>query len=159
MNQPMHSFDPRRGGWIPWAFAGMMTLVVAVNGGLIYAALSTFTGTTTGHSYDQGRAYNHVIAEARRQAALGWAARVALAESRLSVVVIDRDGLPVPGHLDGLMQRPLDGRTVPLSFAARAAGRWSADVSLPARGQWEARLTLTDTAGHRLDIRERVIAP
>lgn len=155
----MRPFDPARGKWIPWIFAGMMTLVVAVNGGLIFAALSTFTGVTTGHAYDRGRVYNHVIEEAARQAALGWTGHVALGAGRLSVVVTDREGLPVPGHLDGMLQRPLDGRELPLSFAAAAPGRWSAAVIPPAPGQWEARLTLIDSAGRHLDIRERVIAP
>ncbi|PZW43051.1 nitrogen fixation protein FixH [Humitalea rosea] len=155
----MRPFDPARGKWIPWIFAGMMTLVVAVNGGLIFAALSTFTGVTTGRAYDQGRVYNHVIEEATRQAALGWTAHVALAAGRLSVVVTDREGLPVAGHMDGLLQRPLDGRELPLSFAAPAPGRWSAEAVPPAAGQWEARLTLTGPAGRHLDIRERIIAP
>ncbi|MCZ8150271.1 MAG: FixH family protein, partial [Roseomonas sp.] len=59
-------FDPNRSRWIPWAFVGGMTVVVLVNLVLVYAALSTFTGVTTGRSYDRGRAYNLVLEEAAR---------------------------------------------------------------------------------------------
>lgn len=158
MSVSLPAFDPARGRWIPWVFAGMMLIVVVVNGVLIYSAIHSFTGTTTGHAYDRGRAYNHVIAEAERQAALGWVPRVGLVGGRLEVAVVDRDGGPVPGRLEGLLHRPLDGRAVPLEFTT-AAGGWSAAAVPPAAGQWEARLTLTDAAGRHLDIRQRVIAP
>ncbi len=152
-------YDPSRGRWYPWIFVGMMAVVIAVNGVLIYSAISTFTGTTTARSYDRGRAYNAVIAEAERQAALGWTGQVSLVAGRLSVTVADRESLPVPGHLDGLLQRPLDGRTLPVTFTATAPGRWVAEVVPPSPGQWEARLTLTGPDGAVFDIRQRVIAP
>ncbi len=153
------SFDPARGRWIPWVFVGMMLLVVGVNAVLITSAVRSFTGTTTGRAYDRGRAYNHILAEAERQAALGWQARVALAEGALSVAVADREGAPVGGLLTGLLLRPLDGRTVPLEFAGAGPGQWVAAALPPAAGQWEARLSLRDAAGRHLDIRQRVIAP
>lgn len=159
MSIALRPFDPTRGRWIPWVFVGMMVIVVAVNGVLIFSAIHSFTGTTTGAAYDRGRAYNQVIAEAERQAALGWTGRASLAAGRLDVAVTDRDGNAVPGRLRGLLHRPLDGRDVPLEFTAGAAGRWSAPATPPAAGQWEARLTLTDAAGRHLDIRQRVIAP
>lgn len=152
-------FDPRRGRWIPYVFVGLMLLVVAVNGGLVLAALSTFAGTTTTGAYDRGRAYNAVLAEAERQAALGWAARVTLAGGRLDVVVTDRQGAPVPGALQGIMLRPLQGLTMPLELVEQAPGRWSALARHLAAGQWEARLTLTGPDGRHLDIRQRVLAP
>jgi nitrogen fixation protein FixH len=155
----IRTFDPARGRWIPWVFAGMMLLVIAVNGVLITAAVGSLTGTTTGRSYDKGRAYNHILAEAERQAALGWSARVALGAGELAVAVTDREGRPVEGRLEGLLLRPLDGRTVPLAFAAAGPGQWSAPALPPAAGQWEARLTLRDAGGRHLDIRQRVIAP
>ncbi len=159
MSSLVRPHDPRRGRWIPWVFVGMMGIVVAVNGGLIFSALSTFTGTTTGHAYDRGRAYNQVIAEAERQAALGWSAGVTLSAGRLAVVAADRAGLPVAGRLTGELRRPLDGRTVPLEFAASAPGHWNAEAVPPAAGQWEARLTLTGPGGQHFDIRQRVLVP
>lgn len=152
-------FDPRRGRWIPWVFVGGMLLVVLVNGGLIFASLSTFTGVTVGQSYDRGLTYNHVVEESRRQQALGWQAQLGLHNELLSVVVVDRAGQPVSGLLDGLLQRPLDGSQVPLSFRQVGAGHFEAAAAPPRPGQWEARLVLHGSGGESFDIRQRLIAP
>jgi nitrogen fixation protein FixH len=152
-------YDPRRSRWIPWAFVGAFAVIIAVNLVLVYAALSTFTGVTTGRSYDRGRAYNAVLAEAARQDALGWRARVALDAGFVAVRVADREELPVGGRIEGVLQRPLEGREVPLDFAAAGPGRFIAPAGDLARGQWEARLTLTGERGERFDIRERVFVP
>jgi len=150
--------EPRRSAWIPWVFVGGMLLVVAVNGVLVFAAVETFTGVTTGHAYDRGRAYNHVLAEAARQDALRWTPEVALAGSTLRIAVRDADGLPVEGRLDGVLRRPVEGTEITLAPAATAPGHWAETVELRA-GQWEARLRLTGADGRHLDIRQRVIAP
>lgn len=150
--------DPRRSRWIPWVFVGGMLLVLVVNIGLVWSALSTFTGVTVGRAYDKGRAYNHVLQEAARQDALGWQARVALAPGVLRISVADRAAAPVVGDLEGLLRRPLEGTDVPLAWRATAPGTWEA--TLPAElphGQWEVRASLTDAEGHRLDIRERIV--
>jgi nitrogen fixation protein FixH len=152
----MSATQPRRSGWIPWVFVGGMLLVVAVNGGLIYAAISTFTGVAVSRPYERGRQYNQVLDEAARQAALGWQAQVVLEADALRVDMRDRDGLPLPGRLDGVLQRPIEGTTLPLEFAAVGPGVFAAPVR-PKPGQWEARLRLTGPGGH-LDIRQRVIA-
>jgi nitrogen fixation protein FixH len=149
-------FDPRRSRWIPWAFVGAFGVIIAVNLVLVYAALTTFTGVTTGHAYDRGRAYNAVIEEAARQDALGWTARVTLDGKAVSVAVTDREGLPVGGRLEGVLLRPLEGAELALDFAAAGPGRFLALTDLPGQGQWEARLTLRGERGERFDIRQRV---
>lgn len=150
-------FDPQRSTWIPWVFVGGMALVVLVNLVLVYAALSTFTGVTTGQSYDRGRSYNQVLAEAARQDALGWAAQITLDGRVLTVTVRDRDGLPLGGRIEGVLLRPLEGAELWLDFAAAGPGRFIAFADLPAAGQWEARLTLTGERDQRLDIRQRLV--
>lgn len=150
--------EPRRSAWIPWVFVGGLLLVVAVNAVLIVTAISSFTGLTTGHAYDKGRAYNHVLAEAARQDALGWSSHVTLAEGLLRVVVRDRAGNPVAGRLEGVLRRPIEGTEQPFDAASATPGEWLAPVALRA-GQWEARLRLTAADGSHLDIRQRVIAP
>jgi nitrogen fixation protein FixH len=152
-------FDPRRSRWIPWAFVGAFAVIIAVNLVLVVAAVTTFPGLTTSRSYDRGRAYNQVLAEAARQDALGWAARVVLDGNLLTVAVTDRAGLPVAGRLEGVLMRPLEGTQLPLDFAATGPGRYLAHAALPATGQWEARLTLQGAEGERLDIRQRIVAP
>lgn len=151
--------DPRRGRWIPWAFAGGMGLVVLVNLVLVYYAVSTFTGVTVPRAYERGRGYDQVLAEAARQDALGWRAAVTLAGGALTVTATDREGRAVPGRVEGVLLRPLAGVEIPLAFAPRGAGRWSAEALPPQRGQWEARLTLFGPDETPFDIRARVIAP
>ncbi|RAI59893.1 FixH family protein [Roseicella frigidaeris] len=153
-----HLASPRRSGWIPWVFVGGLLLVVAVNGGLIYFAVSTFTGVTVGKSYDKGRAYNHVLEEAARQDALGWQPVVRLAGEWLQVAVTGPDGRPVAGRLEGVMRRPIEGTEIEIALEPVAPGRWRAPVELRP-GQWEARLRLTAPDGRHRDIRERVLAP
>jgi nitrogen fixation protein FixH len=150
--------QPRRSAWIPWVFVGGLLLVVAVNAVLIVTAVGTFTGVTAGKSYDRGRAYNHVLAEAARQDALGWTAEVTLAGGVLRVTARDRAGEPVAGRLEGVLRRPVEGTELPFAPAAAAPGAWQAPVALRA-GQWEARLRLTAADGGHIDIRQRVIAP
>lgn len=150
--------DPTRSRWIPWAFVGGMMLVVVVNAVMVWFALSTFTGVSTPRAYDRGRTYNDVLAEAARQDALGWQARVTLAGGIVTVDIRDPQNAPVHGELLGALHRPLNREAVPLHFREVGPGRFTAEVvNLPA-GQWEARLTLNGAAG-RLDIRRRVIAP
>lgn len=150
-------FDPNRSRWIPWAFVGAFVVIIAVNMVLVYAALSTFTGVTTGRSYDRGRAYNQVLAEAARQDALGWTTAVALEGKVLTVTAKDREGLPIGGRVEGVLHRPLEGAELRLDFAAAGPGRFIAFAELPAAGQWDARLTLLGERGERLDIRQRLL--
>jgi nitrogen fixation protein FixH len=156
--RPGADFDPRRSRWIPWAFVGAFVVIIAVNLVLVVASVSTFTGLTTAHSYDRGRAYNAVLAEAARQDALGWTAQIALEGEALAVAVADREGLPVGGRLEGVLLRPLEGTQLALDFAAAGSGRFLAHAVLPAAGQWEARLTLHGVDGVRFDIRQRIFA-
>lgn len=153
---PAADFDPKRSNWIPWAFVGAFVVIIAVNLVLVYAALSTFTGVTTGRSYDRGRTYNQVLAEAARQDALGWATQVTLDGKVLTVTAADREGLPLGGRVEGVLLRPLEGAELRLDFAAAGPGRFIAFAELPASGQWDARLTLTGERGERLDIRQRL---
>jgi nitrogen fixation protein FixH len=158
----IQSFDdlrPRRSLWIPWIFVGGMFLVVVVNGGLIFAALSTFTGVTVGRSFDRGRTYNHVLQAAARQEALGWQAAVRWDEGLLHVSMRNREGLPVDGEWDGVLLRPLQGLEHPLDFraAGRATSLAEAQPELP--GLWEARLRFLGRSGETFEVRRRIIVP
>jgi nitrogen fixation protein FixH len=133
--------------------------VVLVNLVLVYYAVSTFTGVTVQRAYERGRGYDTVLAEAARQDALGWRAEVTLTAGALAVAATDRDGRAIAGRLEGVLLRPLDGTELPLAFAPRGAGRWTAEALPPQRGQWEARLTLFGPNETPFDIRARVIAP
>jgi nitrogen fixation protein FixH len=150
--------EPRRSAWIPWVFVGGMLLVVAVNGVLVYSALTTFSGVTTPKAYERGRLYNEVIAEAARQEALGWQVRAELRDGMLRVAATDREGLPLGGRVAGTLLRPLDGEQLALDFAAAAPGLWIAAAPALRPGQWEARLRVSRGAD-RTDAAIRLRAP
>lgn len=137
----------RRALWIPAIFVGLMLLVVAVNGTLIYFATHTFSGLDTDHAYQEGLDYNTTIAAAAASAALGWKADVAVQPTaqgdRLTLRLTDKSGRPVAGlKVTAHLVRPVStafDRVVEL-LPASAAGQYQADVALPARGKWEIRL-------------------
>lgn len=151
--------DPRRGRWIPWVFVGAFLVVVSVNAVLIWASVSTFTGVTIGRAYERGRGYDEVLAEAARQDSLGWRTELRLEGAVLRVTAHDRDGQPLPGRMEGVLRRPLEGVDLPLEFRATATGAWSAETAAAQRGQWEARLTLWGPGAEPLDIRQRLLVP
>src|SRR5262249_55665126 len=85
--QAMTAFSPARlsdrsarsGRHYPWLIVAGMALVVAVNGVLIYFAVSSFTGLATDDPYDKGLAFNQAAAAATAEAARGWQVDVAAA--------------------------------------------------------------------------------
>ncbi len=145
---PANSAPQRRALWIPATFVGLMLLVVAVNGTLIYFATDTFSGLDTDHAYQEGLDYNKTLAAAAASAALGWQAGITVTPTgpadRLSLQLTDRNGQPV----EGLQVSAKLVRTVSTAFdqsltllpVAGAPGLYQADVTLPARGNWELRL-------------------
>jgi len=149
-----------RSRWIPWVFVGGFGVVIAVNAVLITAAVSTFTGTTTGGAYDRGRAYGEVLAEAERQRALGWRGTVSRRDGAVSVDLRQADGAPLPADaiVSGRLQRPLERAALPLEFLPSAPGGWRAAAEVPAPGIWEAVLTVT-RGGDRFELRERLTFP
>jgi nitrogen fixation protein FixH len=154
-------YDPRRSRWIPWAIAGAMLTVVAVNAVLITAAVSTFTGTTQRQTYATGRTFNHVLEEAARQRAMGWTANLRREGGQILLDARGRDGAPLPTGTapSAVLHRPVEGTERSLVFTPHGPGRWSAPAQVPAPGQWEARLTLTAPSGEHWDMRERLILP
>lgn len=161
----MASAPERRSAWIPWVFVAGMALVVVVNGVMVYFALSTFTGTTVDRAYERGRLYNQVLAEAERQAALGWRFELRWAPAtephagRLVISATDRSGAPLEGlAIAGKVVRPL-GRPepIPLAFAQAGSGRYVVPVMLDGAGQWEVRLAARRGADGPVELRERII--
>ncbi|MBP0447135.1 FixH family protein [Roseomonas sp. SSH11] len=152
--------SPRRGRWIPWAFVGAFAVVIGVNGVLITAAISTYSGTTTAGSYDRGRSYGAVLAEAARQQALGWQGRITREGGAVRLSLHQADGIPLPADavVNGTLQRPLERASVPLDFTPAAPGSWRAAAGIPAPGAWEAVLTVT-RGTDRLELRERLVFP
>ncbi|WP_083859421.1 FixH family protein [Oceanibaculum indicum] len=141
--------EHRRGRWYPWLFVGFFAVVFAVNAIMIGIALSTWTGLETRDHYRKGLAYNDVIDRQAAQQARGWQVSLgwtALEATRgeLKVTLQDGSGNPINGA--GVvveLRRPTDAgldRLVPL--VARGDGFYAARETLPAAGNWNARLVI-----------------
>jgi nitrogen fixation protein FixH len=139
--------DPRRSRWIPWAFVGFFVVVFAVNGAMVWFALSSWTGLEADDSYERGLVYNRAIEAEKEQAALGWRSdfRFAQTGARRGTLELDltgRDGDRLQGaKADARLVRPTrEGYDFDLALAEREPGRYLADLELPLPGQWEVRL-------------------
>ena len=133
--------------WIPWAFAGALGIVVAVNGALAYFAVSSSTGLVTEHPYESGTRYNRVLDAARAQDALGWQATLAFAgdghaQGEVAVAIADRAGEPLSGlDVSALVSRPVEPLPdTPLQLAEAGGGHYRGHVALPRAGQWEVHV-------------------
>ncbi|MEM7021899.1 MAG: FixH family protein [Pseudomonadota bacterium] len=148
--------------WIPWLFAGLFMIVLAVNGSMIFVAFTTFPGLETTNAYQRGLAYNQQIAAVDEQEALGWTVGfdVTQEEGRrvaLRLDLEDRFGNFVRNAVvQGRFMRPTHegvDRTVTLDY--QTGGRYEARVDLPLDGQWDLHLAV-DAAGQTYLISERV---
>ena len=146
--------------WFPWALAGVMLLVFAANGGLIYWALATFPGATNNDGFDESNAYDGVLAKAAQEAALGWSATAEIREGRAVVRLKDAQGRALPAlGLAGTAARPLGPKmTTPLRFTPAADGSYVATMALPQRGQWDLALRAA-SCGQDLHVTRRVVVP
>jgi nitrogen fixation protein FixH len=144
--------------WIPWAFVGFFGVVTAVNAVMIWFAVTTFTGLDRDEPYLRGIDYNAVLAEERRQAALGWTAAVAADRDRLAVDVADRLEQPLEGAVVyAEITRPVDAA---LDFTAElapaGAGHYAAAIDWPVAGRWEILVTV-ERDGHVFQHHRRLV--
>lgn len=145
--------------FFPQAIVAGLGVVVAVNLGMVYAALHSFPGQAGDEDFALSNRYDAVLQHEQREAALGWTVTAQTdATGRPEVVLTERDGAPLHGaSLEGSAERPLGApEQHVLSFREIAAGRYEADAALPAPGQWE--LTLSASRGGRnISATRRVI--
>jgi nitrogen fixation protein FixH len=135
---------PVRGGISGWhVLFGMIAFfltVTAVDGVMIYDALSTFGGDTP-DAYRTGLLYNQRIAEERRQDELGWTESTNFnsATGVFSVTLKDRGGRGVEDlQITATVGRPAtDIADHNLVLAAAGGGAYSAVVPNLAEGTWD----------------------
>jgi nitrogen fixation protein FixH len=139
----------RKSLWIPALMVGLMLLVVAVNGAMIFFAQSTFSGLDTTKAYQEGVEYNTTLKEAAANAALGWSAKTEFTPvtggRHVAVSITDKDGQPVEDlHVIAHLVRPVStAYDQLLTLRHEGHGIYGVDVALPAAGSWELRLSAT----------------
>jgi nitrogen fixation protein FixH len=129
-------------GWhmlaLLFAFFGV---TIAVNLTLAFYANKTWSGLVVANGYVASQQFNELLAESKREQALGWQSSFSLEGGRLEVVLSDKRGAPLPGFdLSVKFARPAhEGQDRTVTLEARGSGRYTADVPL-APGLWTAEM-------------------
>ena len=160
----MNLRSPRQ--WTSWTV--LITLVVffgvifAVNGVMIYAALSTLSGNDTDSAYQAGLQYEQEVAQAEAQDARRWEVDATLTPSsdgeRVDVSARDAAGRPL-GGMDAAVtfERPTDRRLDrSIVLVADAAGRFHGSTELAA-GQWDLVIELKRGGAQMFLSKNRVV--
>ena len=140
-----------RGSWIPWLFVAFFAVVVAVNGAMIWLALSSWTGLAANQPYDQGPAIQPqpgggaAPGGARLAAPARRAAGARRRRARSSCVLLDAAGRPVTDAQVVVGVRAADQRG-PRIFAVvmpeASPGDYRASFELPLIGAWNLHATI-----------------
>lgn len=130
--------------WFPVGLIASMGVVFAVNGYMVYDAVSTFPGAAGTDGFNLSNEYKRVLATAHQQAAVGWQIEASVTATRYPVLLLtDRNGAPLTvAAIDAQAERPVGpADTTVLAFRSVGDGRFQADKSLFS-GQWDIMLTL-----------------
>jgi len=140
---------------------GFFGVTFAVNGALIYAALSTLTGVDTDSAYQAGLKFEQEVAEAAAQDARHWQVDAKLAHSpageRVDLSARDAGGQPLAGMdasviFERQTDRRLDRRVV---LVEDAAGRFHGSAEVAA-GQWDLVIELTHQGEQMFRSKSRI---
>ncbi len=129
--------------WFPAAMIGALLAVVAVNAGMIYAALRSFPGSAGQDGFDLSNGYGRILASEARQTALGWHIAITLDGARPVIRVADRDGAVLSAAtVDAVAERPLGPpRSTAMRWKPLSGGAWRAGEALD-HGQWIVLITV-----------------
>jgi nitrogen fixation protein FixH len=146
----MSAFLARRSHYIPWIFVAGFAVIIAVNGTMIWLALSSFSGLYTTKPREVGLRYNAVIAEQDKRDALGWRIDAswhresAALPGTLVVWVSDASGGPLAGaRMTAELVRPVE-KMPPLGIAMTPVdiGRFEGHTQLPEHGNWDVDIVV-----------------
>jgi nitrogen fixation protein FixH len=143
-----------RGWHIPYLFFAFFGVVIAVNGIMLYFALSTFNGLETEDHFIKGIKYNQDIAGAKAQAERAWKVDLAFdspepGKGKVSLNLHDKHGnLLKDAKVRVKFIRPtMQGydRTIQPEYAGD--GRYVMALDLPLAGIWDMRTVIEHATG------------
>lgn len=142
---------------------GFFGVVFAVNGVMIFAALSTMTGVDTASAYQAGRMFEYEVAMARAQDARRWQVDAKVLPStggmrRIFVVTRDASGRPLRGLTPSVtFERPTYRR---LDRSVRVTedepGNFHGNDEIAA-GQWDLVIVLSRAGDEMFRSRNRIV--
>jgi nitrogen fixation protein FixH len=128
-----------RGHHVLAGFLAFFGVVLAVNGAMIYSAVSTHTGVVAIEPYRKGLHYNDRIAESERQDRLGWTLALDVRlDGGVLLRLADDDGRPVRGlKISASLGRPSTNRhDVALTLVETEPGAYAAATPRLSAGSW-----------------------
>ncbi len=129
-------------------------VVIAVNVVMARSAIASFGGVVVSNSYVASQKFNGWLAEADAQDRLGWHARAAAPDKRLTLDLTGPNGAIGGAEVTVEAEHPL-GRLKGQSFrlTEQSPGHYSAPHSLPP-GRWRLRIEARAPAGKARFVRE-----
>lgn len=137
---------------IPLTFIAGFAVVIAVNGIMMWQAITSFSGLYSDHARDHGVTYNRVIAEQKARDGLGW--KVATSwqpeSQRLGLSLANADGSPLAGaRVSVELVRPAEKRApIDVDLTNLGDGRFGARIDLPMRGSWDLDIAVESNGQH-----------
>lgn len=128
-----------KGSHVLVSFLAFFGIIFAVNGSMIYRAVSTNSGLVANEPYHKGLHYNDRIAASERQALLNWTEGASLdRDGRLTISLDNEAGAPVQGLvINAVVGRPSTNRAdIPLKLKEVAPGRYEASAGALDGGAW-----------------------
>ncbi|MBF0140841.1 MAG: FixH family protein [Magnetococcales bacterium] len=149
--------DPHKQRLNPWLLGIIISFIVVlgVNAVMIYQSVHTFSGVTTANHYEQGKAFNTLLAERQKQKDLGISVSYSdsgLLKGEMGTIRLsfrDPGGNPLTGiKVTGLLYRNAHaGVDQPVTAVETGSGNYEARVTPPEAGLWEMRLDVTGRMG------------
>lgn len=148
------------GGRVFAIMSAFFGVIIAVNATLAVFATRSWTGLVVENGYVASQAFNENLAEARRQAQLGWQESFGYSGGKLTLILKDRDSGPIAGAMVTIkLQRPsTDRQDRQIILIELAPGRYESPVIL-SPGQWDAEVVARTVMGgslrrlYRLQVR------
>ncbi|MEM7173335.1 MAG: FixH family protein [Pseudomonadota bacterium] len=147
------SFHSISGRHVLWALLAFFGVVTAVNGVMVWLAISSFSGLETVNAYQKGLRYNEALAMRAVQEQLGWEIGMTYDPDigRIQVIYTDNRGHPINDLVvTAEIIRPTHrGHDQKISLHAQEPGLYGATVLLPLVGQWRVKITAERSDGTR----------
>jgi nitrogen fixation protein FixH len=134
--------------------AGMVAffgVIISVNVTLAVLANTSWTGLAVENGYVASQHFNAELAEARRQAELGWRPHFGYRDNRLELTLENSSGHPLSGFaIEAELERPsTDREDRRVLLRETQVGTYVAEETLNS-GQWDADVTIKDSSGRTM---------
>lgn len=148
---------------IPWYFVAFFVGLTIVLTAMTIIALRTETGVVTKHPYEQGLAYNKIIAAEENQEALDWHGKITFLQKTEKSGILLFDINDISGNIVALdkvsadITRPAkQGMDFKIELPHDETGKFAAEVEFPTNGLWEIRV-YANKGSDKYQIAKRIV--